>query len=381
MRRSGWMNGLVALTRWEGPTAPPRNAVVPLTCTALHVARGPPIPLDATAWGDFIGDHGIGKINGNGQRLLEFCSRYLLCVTNTYFKGKSLHKTSWKHPRSGHWHQLDLIVTRKRDLRDTHHTRSYHSAECDTDHSLVASRIAISPKKIHSSRPQGVKKVNFRNVKSGEMLMSFEAFVRSETASRDTNAPVYEEWLKVNEKRKAFLKYREHPCPNTEKEWRSSKAAFQRVARHCANAYWIEACRTIQACADVGDFGGIYSGIKRALGPVPKMTAPLKEVDGSVITDNCRQLARWVEHYIKLYSTPAHISPVAVQKLPKLPTWSELDVPPTIEELAKAVKRLKRGRSPGGDGVFAEILKLECIAPILHSLLWKCWKDPTLTFI
>ncbi|CAB3242012.1 unnamed protein product [Arctia plantaginis] len=29
------------------------------------------------------------------------------------------------------------------------------------------------------------------------MLMSFEAFVRSETASWDANAPVHEEWLKV----------------------------------------------------------------------------------------------------------------------------------------------------------------------------------------
>ncbi|CAB3224565.1 unnamed protein product [Arctia plantaginis] len=89
-------------------------------------------------------------------------------------------------------------IASKRDLRDTHHTRSCHSAECYTNHSLVASRIAISPKKIHSSRPQGFKKVDFGNVKkSEEILMSFEALVRSETASWDINAPVHEEWLKV----------------------------------------------------------------------------------------------------------------------------------------------------------------------------------------
>lgn len=41
---------------------------------------------DRSAWPDCIGYHGIGNINDNGQRLLEFCSDHMLCVTNTYFK-------------------------------------------------------------------------------------------------------------------------------------------------------------------------------------------------------------------------------------------------------------------------------------------------------
>lgn len=34
-----------------------------------------------TSWPDCLGHHGIGSINENGQRLFEFCSRNLLCVT------------------------------------------------------------------------------------------------------------------------------------------------------------------------------------------------------------------------------------------------------------------------------------------------------------
>ncbi|CAH2043894.1 unnamed protein product, partial [Iphiclides podalirius] len=55
---------------------------------------------DTTAWPECLGAHGVGKQNENGQRLLEFCSRHQLCVTNTFFKGKFMRKVSWRHPRS-----------------------------------------------------------------------------------------------------------------------------------------------------------------------------------------------------------------------------------------------------------------------------------------
>ena len=50
-------------------------------------------------------------MNENGQRLLELCTFHDLCITNS-FHTKPQHKVSWRHPRSKHWHQLDLILVR-----------------------------------------------------------------------------------------------------------------------------------------------------------------------------------------------------------------------------------------------------------------------------
>ncbi|KAJ2942076.1 hypothetical protein O0L34_g10993 [Tuta absoluta] len=152
---------------------------------------------DNVAWPDCIGNHGIGKLNENGQRLLELCSKHLLCITNTYFKGKSSRKVSWKHPRSGHWHQLDLILTKKKNLRETLHTRTFHSADCDTDHSLVASHVAITHKKIHSSKLPGRKKIDLPKTRDDEFVRKFEELVRDETATWDVDAPIEEDWGKV----------------------------------------------------------------------------------------------------------------------------------------------------------------------------------------
>jgi len=59
-----------------------------------------------------LGNFGVRKYNGNGRRLLELCSFFDLCVTNTFFSTGKCHRVSWRHPRFKHWHQLDLILMR-----------------------------------------------------------------------------------------------------------------------------------------------------------------------------------------------------------------------------------------------------------------------------
>ena len=83
---------------------------------------------DNEAWPNCLGNFGVGKCNDNGQRLLELCSFQELCVTNTFFCTKKHYRVSWRHLRSKHWHQLDLIITRRRFLQGFIITRAYHSA-------------------------------------------------------------------------------------------------------------------------------------------------------------------------------------------------------------------------------------------------------------
>ena len=96
---------------------------------------------DHQAWPSCLGHHGSGKMN-KMDRLLELCSLRNLCITYTFFEGKPQHCVSWKPPRSHRWHQLDLLITRPRSLLNVLSTRSYHSADCNTDHVLVCNSTA-----------------------------------------------------------------------------------------------------------------------------------------------------------------------------------------------------------------------------------------------
>ena len=80
-----------------------------------------------------LGHHGVGKMNENGHIIIELCCHHGLSIRNTFFENKPCHNVSWRHRRSGHWHQLDIVITRRDALNNVLNTRSYHSADCDTD--------------------------------------------------------------------------------------------------------------------------------------------------------------------------------------------------------------------------------------------------------
>ena len=127
-------------------------------------------------------------MNENGQRLLELCCIHGLCITNS-FECKELQKVSWRHPRSRHWHQLDLVNTRRAELSSVLHTRSYHSADCDTDHSLVASKVRLRPKKIHHSKTKGRPRINTSGANDPSKTKTFADTLQEKISTHSADHP------------------------------------------------------------------------------------------------------------------------------------------------------------------------------------------------
>ena len=53
------------------------------------------VGTNADFWQGVIGPHSVGNMNDNGLRLLSLCTEYNLSITNTFFKMKNKHKTTW----------------------------------------------------------------------------------------------------------------------------------------------------------------------------------------------------------------------------------------------------------------------------------------------
>jgi len=45
-----------------------------------------------------LGSHGHGERNAPGEELLQFCRRRGLCVANTFFQHRAVHKPTWQNP-------------------------------------------------------------------------------------------------------------------------------------------------------------------------------------------------------------------------------------------------------------------------------------------
>ena len=70
----------------------------------------------------------------------------------------------------------------------------------------------------------------------------------------------------------------------------------------------------------------------------------------------------------------------SLAKIPQVNMKLELDDPPTREEIRKATMQLKVGKSPGIDGIPAEVYRDrgETVLDKLQDLFTNCWEKGTL---
>ena len=340
---------------------------------------------DCDSWPRTIGHFGVGKLSENGQRLLELCSYHDLCITNTFYSAKPHHRVSWRLSRSRHWHQLDLAFTRRPLLNCVPVTRSYHSADCDTDHLLVANKVRLQSKRIHLSKQKGRPRINTAKTALPDLCEKFADSIKE--ALRDCPTTCAEErwshirdaiynsakdifgkrerqnpdWFEariaelepaITAKREALLSYKEEPSEKTLTALRKARSYVQRIVRRCANDYWLNLCQNIQLSADCGNIRVMYDGLKKAFGPSATKTAPLKSASDTIITERGKQMERWAEHYQELYSRENRVTSEAIENTDQLPVLEELDNRPSVEELSKAIDSLASGKAPGNDGLF-----------------------------
>ena len=366
---------------------------------------------DHSAWPDCLGLFGIGNINENGQRLLEFCSMNHLCITGSYFKTKNVHKVTWQHPRSKHWHQLDHIITKRKNLRDFINSRTYHGADCNTDHSLIIGKAKLKARKFHNHKHTGTARMNTLMMTCGDNKKEFmnnfeittfynckpesacgtweqlknniqkagiEAFGAPKSSNKDWFIENSNALLPLIDARKsARLEFMKNPTDSTQARLKKAKSDLQRKSRICANEYWTNLCTQMQTAADTGNLRGLYDGLKTALGPRTNKVAAIKSLDGNELTDKTSQMSRWIQHYSDLYSVDRHIAEDALENVPQLETLNELDSLPTENELSAAIHSLRKGKAPGEDGIPPDLLisLKDCLFPHLYDLLLKCWKE------
>ena len=91
-------------------------------------------------------------------------------------------------------------------------------------------------------------------------------------------------------------------------------------------------------------------------------------------------MERRVEHYQGLYLIESTVTDTAVELTSLLPIMEELDIPPTYEELSKAIDSLASVEAPGIDGISPEVIKTgkqSNILEHLNKLLLQCWQEST----
>ena len=125
-----------------------------------------------------MGRFGKGEVNENGYELLDFCMRNNLILTNTVFKHKLSHITTWKSPeipsatckngelrRNPIRNQIDFVIVRNTCMKFVTNSRSYSGMHTRTDHRLVLANLKHALPKPFRRPPTDEKTYNLDRLK------------------------------------------------------------------------------------------------------------------------------------------------------------------------------------------------------------------------
>jgi len=106
---------------------------------------------------------------------------------------------------------------------------------------------------------------------------------------------------------------------------------------------------------------------------------PISKNDGAPCTSVDEVLERWSEHYQQILNhAPATQCPeLDVSAVNAVPADDICENAPTLEEVQKAIRKLRNGRAAGPDDITPELLKTAeiPISTALHQLFLLIWKS------
>nr|VZI51185.1 unnamed protein product [Spirometra erinaceieuropaei] len=136
----------------------------------------------------------------------------------------------------------------------------------------------------------------------------------------------------------------------------------------------------MEQASNVGNTRKLYRLIRQVSGKPSTLSESVRDVNGGFIADNSAKVERWrahFEHHHNFDTQPT--SPLlssSAEFLPS-PTYAVLCDPPSEEEVADAMRKLRNNKAPGEDGIPAEIFKscVDTLAPWLHEVIERAWRD------
>jgi len=109
-------------------------------------------------------------------------------VINTVFQQADKHKRSWIHPRSGHWHLINFVLTRQRDLRNISLTRAIRATTSWSDHRIVRTSVFLTTKAVkRTHKALLMKRLNVAKLKDEATCLALQEQLDQALSGDDTS--------------------------------------------------------------------------------------------------------------------------------------------------------------------------------------------------
>ncbi len=361
-----------------------------------------------------MGREGLGCMNDNGSRLIDTCIENDLVIGGTLFKHKTIHKATWTSPSGKTKNQIDHIMINRKWRNSLQDVRSYRGADVSSDHFLVIAKLKL---KLRRKQTIGVEKqFNVDKLKDEDCSSKFTVELQNRYAIlgqipvddidkaweqvKDTYQQCAEAtlgyrskkkkdwmtettWNKVQERKRLRNKLLTAKTETQRTEAKElHKQAIKEVKRSAQKdkkQYIDNKAREAEEASDRGDMKTLYKITKQLTGKIQSTSAGIKDREGNLITDEDKQREIWKEHFESVLNRnpPENLPDFANHEIEDMDiNMQEI----SIEEIKRAINKLKAGRSPGIDGISAEMIKCDkdTSCKMLQDIINKVWNSETL---
>uniref|UniRef100_A0A8D9AYK2 Craniofacial development protein 2 n=1 Tax=Cacopsylla melanoneura TaxID=428564 RepID=A0A8D9AYK2_9HEMI len=327
--------------------------------------------------------------NDNGDYLTEFASRNKLHIRSTTFQHKRIHLGTWIIPGRNEVNQIDHVLVSKRHYSSIADIRTYRGPNCDSDHYLVKTVVReklstvqtlIKTKKIkwntHALKEDTTllrtyqdaidQKLNMTGSNTAEEKWDITKKAILDAAKetlgeekRERNGTWFDEDCKeiIRQKNQAretmIARYTRSNKEAYSKLRRDAKKILKKKKRESLN-------KEIQDIEDLnkeGEDRKFYAAMKKMRKEFQPKIVGCRNESGAIITDEKKTMERWALHFKELLNkhNTADDGINVVQTAPD--DITEGDEVPTLNEVQKAIRRLRNNRAPGEDEIVAELIK------------------------
>ncbi|EYB96256.1 hypothetical protein Y032_0152g2889 [Ancylostoma ceylanicum] len=142
-------------------------------------------------------------------------------------------------------------------------------------------------------------------------------------------------------------------------------------------AYWNRVAGELEEAAGRSDYRMLYRTTRRLSGKAKTTDDNLRKADGTFVRSTAERLQRWKEFLSELCDHESPQGPPLELLSIQTPRNAFLVGEPNIDEIKKAVRSLKNGKTPGSDSISAKAIKAggEVLLRRLQSLISLVWQS------
>ena len=327
------------------------------------------------------------KTNHNGNRLIRFCAEFQSPILNTYFRHKPAHSYTW-YSNDNHTRKIyDLAITNKFLQRFCLDCRVRRSFDFHSDHKLVVTRFKTQKHKtlLKTSKYTNSKskkfdfknftqsnKENFVNSLIENLLptqhISPETLVETIQLSAEEFLPKVNKtqrqtfpWDNDNELKELLEQRKQYHIKHDKQQYRATQRKIRNRVTLLRNKHYAHEASKFTAAQTARDIAQSYK-IAKEQSKIHKKKP--RQVDCPGLLDHFRN----------------HFNPdqLNTPDPPSLPLTRDQplninDLPPTIDEITKAINRLRNNKA--SLDIPAELLKLSLESNEFKTTIHDFYKD------